>query len=79
MEPFPERPGSDDGARRAQQSIMQALRGRAPLEKFAAKDPREALTQLAGLPVKDLELTAFAGEAGGTSRPSRPATRGSSR
>jgi hypothetical protein len=62
MEPFPERPGSDDGARRAQQSIMQALRGRAPLEKFAAKDPREALTQLAGLPVKDLELTAFAGE-----------------
>ena len=43
MEPFPERPGSDDGARRAQQSIMQALRGRAPLEKFAAKDPREAL------------------------------------
>jgi hypothetical protein len=63
MEPFPERPGrDDDGARRAQQSIMQALRGRAPLEKFAAKDPREALTQLAGLSVKDLELTAFAGE-----------------
>jgi uncharacterized iron-regulated membrane protein len=63
MEPFPERPGSDDGgARRAQQSIMQALRGRAPLEKFAAKDPRAALIELAGLAVKDLELTAFAGE-----------------
>ena len=60
MEPFPER--DDRGSRRNQQSIMQALRGRAPLEKFAAKDPRVALAQLAGLPVKDLELTAFAGE-----------------
>jgi hypothetical protein len=63
MEPFPERQGSDDGgARRAQQSIMQALRGRAPLEKFAAKDPRVALAQLSELQVKDLELTVFAGE-----------------
>jgi hypothetical protein len=60
MEPFPER--DDRGSRRNQQSIMQALRGRAPLEKFAAKDPRAALTQLAGLSVKDLELTAIAGE-----------------
>src|SRR5262249_29689835 len=60
MEPFPER--DDTGARRSQQAIAQALRGRAPLEKFAAKDPRAALSQLAGLSVKDLELTSFAGE-----------------
>src|SRR5262245_58824628 len=60
MEPFPER--DDQGARRSQQAIAQALRGRAPLEKFAAKDPRAALAQLAGLQVKDLELTAFGGE-----------------
>src|SRR5262249_34774314 len=56
----PER--DDQGARRNQQTIAQALRGRAPLEKFAAKDPRAALAQLAGLSVKDLELTSFAGE-----------------
>jgi hypothetical protein len=60
MEPFPER--DDRGARRSQQTIAQALRSRAPLDKFAVKDPRAALAQLAGLPVKDLELTAFAGE-----------------
>ena len=61
MEPFPSR-DDDRAARRSQQTIMQALRGRPPLEKFAAKDPRAALAQLTGLPVKDLELTAFAGE-----------------
>jgi PepSY-associated TM region len=60
MEPFPER--DDRGARRSQQSIAQALRGRAAMEQFASKDPRAALAQLAGLRVKDLELTAFAGE-----------------
>jgi uncharacterized iron-regulated membrane protein len=61
MEPFPQSE-DEDGAKRTQQSLMQALRGRAPLEKFAAKDPRAALAQLAGLQVKDLELSAFAGE-----------------
>lgn len=61
MEPFPQR--EDDGAaRRSQAAIAQALRGRAPLDKFAGKDPRAALAQLAGLKVKDLELTSFAGE-----------------
>jgi hypothetical protein len=60
MEPFPE--GDDRGARRNQQAIAQALRGRAQLEKFAAKDPRAALAQLAGLSVKDLELTSIAGD-----------------
>jgi len=60
MEPFPER--DDREAMRSQQTIAQALRGRAPLETFAAKDPRAALMQLSGLGVKDLELTAFAGE-----------------
>jgi hypothetical protein len=61
MEPFPAR-DDDRAARRSQQTIAQALRGRAPLEAFAAKDPRAALAQLAGLRVKDLELTSFAGE-----------------
>jgi hypothetical protein len=61
MEPFPSR-DDGEGARRSQLAIMQALRGRAPLDKFAAKDPRAALAQLAGLKVKDLELTSIAGE-----------------
>jgi hypothetical protein len=60
MEPFPER--DDPGSQRSLQAIAQALRGRAPLEAFATKDPRAALAQLAGLSVKDLELTSFAGE-----------------
>ena len=42
--------------------IPQALRGRLTLAAFEAKDPREALAQLAGLAVKELELTLFAGE-----------------
>jgi len=42
--------------------IPQALRGRPQLTAFGAKDPRAALVQLAGLPVKELELTTVAGE-----------------
>jgi hypothetical protein len=66
MEPFPRRDnspgGRGGGGRRGAQSVLQALRGRAQLEKFAAKDPRAALAQLANLRVKELELTSFAGE-----------------
>jgi hypothetical protein len=56
MDPFPgvrERPRAD---------IPQALRGRPPLDAFAARDPRAAIAQLGGQSVKELELTAVAGE-----------------
>ena len=56
MDPFPSmtaRPRAD---------IPQALRGRLELAGFAAKDPRDALAQLAGLDVKELELTTIAGQ-----------------
>ncbi len=44
-------------------SIPQALRGgRFQLSAFAAKLPSEALRQLAGFPVKELEFTTFAGD-----------------
>jgi hypothetical protein len=42
--------------------IEHALRTRPPLTAFAAKDPRDALAQLAGLRVKQLELAMVAGE-----------------
>jgi hypothetical protein len=56
MDPWPSldvRPRSD---------ITQALRGRVQLAPFAGRSPREALAQLAGLDVKELELAAIAGE-----------------
>jgi hypothetical protein len=56
MDPFP-----SSGAR-ATSEIRQALRGPLQLEAFAARDPREALTLLPGLPVKELELASFGGE-----------------
>lgn len=65
MDPFPTRTGGPTGGRRGPggASIPQALRGRFQMEPFAAKHPREALAQLAGLPVKELQLTSFAGDA----------------
>lgn len=62
MEPFPQRESSSGGPRRSAATVTQALRGRAPLEKFAEKDPRAALAQLANVKVKELEFTSFAGE-----------------
>jgi PepSY-associated transmembrane protein len=44
-------------------NILRALRGETDLAAFDAKHPRQALEQLRGLPVKELELTTFAGEA----------------
>ena len=44
-------------------NILRALRGDLDPSSFDAKHPREALGQLGGLPVKELELTSFAGEA----------------
>ena len=57
MDPFPSLSARNPTA------IPQALRDRLPLAAFAAKDPREALAQLPGLHVKELELTSFGGEA----------------
>lgn len=42
--------------------IQRALRERPPLAAFTARDPRGALLQLAGLQVKELDLTVVAGE-----------------
>jgi PepSY-associated TM region len=56
MDPFPTmtpRPRAD---------IPRALRGPLQLATFAAKGPRDALAQLTGLNVKELELTMVAGE-----------------
>ncbi len=66
MDPFPSltaggAPAERDGPPRP--SIPQVLRGRMQLPAFAAKHPGEALRQLAGLPVKELELSSFAGDA----------------
>jgi hypothetical protein len=65
MEPFPltSPRGPAAAARGAGGSIPQAFRERAQLSAFAAKHPSEALSQLQGLQVKELELASFAGEA----------------
>lgn len=60
MDPFPSRTGG--AGRPSGPSINQALRGRVDMAAFAARHPREALQQLAGLQVKELELTSFDGE-----------------
>jgi hypothetical protein len=67
MDPFPTNTESGGSARskgkaRGSASIPGALRGRFQLSAFEAKHPREALTQLSGLGVKELDLTSFAGE-----------------
>jgi hypothetical protein len=60
MEPFPQRDDSDEA--RGAQRVLQALRGRAPLQRFAAKTPQAALAELHGLRVKELEWVSIAGE-----------------
>ena len=65
MDPFPTLTGGQGGGGRrvGAVSIPQALRGRrSQPSAFAPKHPREALTQVSGLQVKELELTSFAGE-----------------
>ena len=63
MDPFPSRETGGGLLERGidQHVLTDALRGRAPLAAFAARDPRDVLTRL-GAPVKQLELTSFAGE-----------------
>jgi len=65
MDPFPTSTGGQAGGGRrgGGAGIPQALRGRGSQPSaFAGKHPREALAQVAGAPVKELELTSFAGE-----------------
>jgi hypothetical protein len=59
MDPFPR-----DGRRGAPREIQAALRGRMSVEAFERKSPQNALAQLAGLQVKELELTSFMGQPG---------------
>jgi hypothetical protein len=56
MDPFP------SVAARSPAAIPQALRGRLQLAAFAARDPREAIGELAGAGVKEIELLSFGGE-----------------
>src|SRR3954452_10686516 len=56
MDPFPA------FNERTPPAVAQALRAKPELAAFAARDPRAALAQLAGLDVKELELTTVAGE-----------------
>lgn len=60
MEPFPS-PARDRAL--SSRRIAQALRGEFQLAAFERKHPADALRQLAAASVKELELTAFAGNA----------------
>ena len=65
MDPFPVQrsgnPADGDGSGTAG-DIRRALRGRFDVARFSGKSPAEALRQLGGVQVKELELTSFAGE-----------------
>jgi hypothetical protein len=60
MDPFP---AASASAPRPDTRIARALRGEFDLAAFAARHPREALTSLTGMDVRQLELTTVAGEA----------------
>jgi hypothetical protein len=63
MDPFPSETGGGPLRRGVDRpNIPQALRGRMEFASFAAKHPSDALAQLGDLPVKELELTTFAGD-----------------
>ena len=57
MDPFPALASDGGGA-----ELSEALRGEFQLSRFAPKDPREALRELSGLEVKQLELISFDSE-----------------
>ncbi|MCU1385118.1 MAG: hypothetical protein JWL71_3815 [Acidobacteria bacterium] len=76
MDPFPApRTGPAGGRRGGAAAVAQSLRGRPPLDAFAAKDPRAALIALQPDTVKELELTSFAGTAVYLATLGRDATR----
>jgi PepSY-associated TM region len=60
MDPFPTQ--TEVRGRGAAGKISSALRGKFQLAAFDSKPPQRALAQLAGLKVKELEFTSFAGE-----------------
>lgn len=64
MDPFPARTGGTTGGRNGNGSaaIPQALRDRLAITAFASKDPREALAEMPGLKVRELEFASFAGQ-----------------
>jgi hypothetical protein len=62
MDPFPLVRGEPGLGEQTGNAIELALTGRVQLPAFTGKHPREALLQLAPLPVKELELTSFDGE-----------------
>ncbi len=59
MDPFPTPTSADESP--SSSDFPQALRGALDYGAFAARHPREALAAIPNLPVKELELTAFAG------------------
>jgi hypothetical protein len=65
MDPFPSFNDRQQSRRTsgAEPNIGLALRGNVDGSAFDTKHPRQALEQLASLPVKELELTVFAGDA----------------
>jgi len=63
MDPFPSFTERPRPAGRAEApNVARALRGSVASTAYEAKHPREALEQLGNLPVKELEVTAFAGK-----------------
>jgi hypothetical protein len=72
MDPFPQRTNRASGGGEQvvsgvtadPESIREALRGDAALAAFERKHPKEALTQLAGLRVTELQLASFMGAPG---------------
>ncbi len=62
MDTFTQATARDDGPLRTVQRALQPLGDPAPLQAFAAKDPRAALGQLPGLRVKELTLASILGQ-----------------
>ncbi|HVH27193.1 MAG TPA: hypothetical protein VM818_10550 [Vicinamibacterales bacterium] len=62
MDPFPTRSGGAAGRRGSSDNVPDALRGRVEMRTYGTKHPREAVKQLAGLQVKELEFSSFAGD-----------------
>jgi hypothetical protein len=64
MDPFPTQTGGPAGGRVAPvEEIQQALRGRLQLAAFGRKEPRQALEELGGAAVKEMELVTVGGSA----------------